>query len=47
MGKIPQLVVKGDLLPEVWEASIINLWNEGIDFSKESYKVEEEKDRYQ
>jgi len=44
MGKIPQLVVKGDLLPEVWEASIINLWNEGLDSSKESYKVEEEKD---
>lgn len=44
MGRIPQLIVEGDLLPEVWEASIVRLWNEGIDSSKETYKVEEEKD---
>jgi thymidylate synthase len=44
MGRLPQLIVEGDSLPEVWEKSILKLWNEGIDSFKETYRVGKEKD---
>jgi len=44
MGKIPQLLVVGDYLPEVWEKSVITLWEKGMTSTKESYKIEGGKD---
>jgi thymidylate synthase len=42
---LPQILVKGEVLPEVWEKSLELLWNEGYTSFKESYKFETEKDR--
>jgi thymidylate synthase len=41
---IPQFLVQGNLLPEVWEKSLELLWKEGIWSKKESYKFEQDKD---
>jgi thymidylate synthase len=41
---LPQFLVEGDLLPEVWEKSLELLWNKGLTSYKESYKFDMEKD---
>jgi thymidylate synthase len=43
MAKLPQLVVVGDSLPEVWEKSMSALFQQGIRSHKESYRHDEEK----
>lgn len=43
MAKLPQLVVEGDSLPEVWEKSLSALFHQGIRSYKESYRHAEEK----
>lgn len=43
MGELPQLFVRGDLLPEVWEKSLELLFANGIKFYKESYRYEEKR----
>jgi len=43
MAKLPQLVVDGDSLPEVWEKSMEALLHRGIRSYKESYRYDEEK----
>ncbi|MDP7658286.1 MAG: hypothetical protein QF812_03690, partial [Nitrososphaerales archaeon] len=42
---LPQFLVEGEVLPEVWEKSLEILWNKGITSFKESYKFETKKDR--
>jgi len=42
---IPQILVEGEILPEVWEKSLDALWNNGCDSFKESYKFETKKDK--
>jgi len=42
---LPQFLVEGDVLPEVWEKALELLWNEGYTSKKESYRFEAEKDR--
>jgi thymidylate synthase len=41
---IPQFLVEGTVLPEVWEKSLEILWNKGITSFKESYKFKTKKD---
>jgi thymidylate synthase len=43
MGKIPQLVAEGEILPETWEKSLELLHDKGIRNFKESYRFEENK----
>lgn len=43
MTRLPQLVVEGDSLPEVWEKSLSTIFYQGIRSHKESYRHEEEK----
>jgi len=43
MARLPQLVVDGDSLPEVWEKSMSALFQHGIRSQKESYRHDEEK----
>ncbi len=43
MTRLPQLVVDGDSLPEVWEKSLSALLEHGIRSCKESYRYGEEK----
>ena len=43
MTRLPQLVVDGNTLPEVWEKSLSKLVQEGIRSYKESYRYDEEK----
>jgi thymidylate synthase len=42
---IPQFLVSGDYIPEVWEKSLDLLWKNGIVSNKESYKFEKEQDK--
>jgi thymidylate synthase len=42
---LPQFLVEGEVLPEVWEKALELLWNEGYISTKESYRFEAEKDR--
>lgn len=44
-GGLPQFLVTGEVLPEVWEKALTLLWSEGGVSFKESYKFGEEKDR--
>ncbi len=42
---LPQFLVSGDFLPEVWEKSLCLLWKEGVTYLKESYKFEKKEHR--
>ncbi len=42
---LPQFLVKGEVLPEVWEKGLELLWKEGCNSFKESYKFETERDK--
>ena len=42
---LPQFLVEGEVLPEVWEKSLEILWNKGITSFKESYKFDTKKDK--
>lgn len=43
MGRIPQLVAEGKILPEAWEKSLELLHDKGITDWKESYRFEEDR----
>jgi thymidylate synthase len=45
MAKLPQLVAEGDSLPEAWEKSLLLLYDKGINYFKESYKLGVAKDK--
>jgi len=45
LASSPQFLVIGEVIPEVWEKSLENLWIEGCNSFKESYKFGEKKDR--
>ena len=38
---LPQFLVQGDVIPEVWEKALELLWTEGCTSLKESYRFEE------